>query len=204
MPDTRINFVRQQGFRDIPVRACPLRYRALMFQPRAGLALMVLGVVSQSAWYWAALAIVLGWSAVLPRWNPFDAIWNGLLAGRKGRRRLPPAPAPRRFAQGLAGALTLIVAVSLFSKWTAVAWAVEAFLLTAVSALVFGRFCLGSWLFLHLRGEHAYAQQTAPWGSGEQLPSGERPSKAISTRYSVPRTGERDGRGPPDAEGGKP
>lgn len=166
MPDSRVNFVHQQGFRDAGARECPLRYPALMFQPRVALPLVVLGVVLQSAWYWTALGLVLLWSAVLPRWNPFDAIWNALFAGDE-RRRLPPAPAPRRFAQGLAGTLALGVAGSLEAGWSTPAWAVQIFLVLAVSALVFGRFCLGSWLFLHLRGEHGFARRTAPWGEGE-------------------------------------
>lgn len=165
MADTRIAFVRQQGFRDATPEQCPLRYPALMFQPRIALGSVLLGVLLQSAWYWVALGAILGWSAAVPRSNPFDAIWNAWIAGGEGRL-LPPAPAPRRFAQGLAGALTLIVAASLFAGWAAAAWAVQAFLVLAVSALVIGRFCLGSWLFLHLRGEHEYAQRTAPWGEG--------------------------------------
>lgn len=168
MPDTRVNFVHQQGFRDAPVRACPFRYPALMFQPRIGLGLVVLGVLLQSAGYWASVGLVLVWSAVLPRWNPFDAIWNTFVAGEKGRHRLPPAPAPRRFAQGLAGGLMLSVGASLHLGWSTAAWAIQGFLVLAVSALVFGRFCIGSWLFLHLRGEHEYAERTAPWGEGAE------------------------------------
>lgn len=166
MADTRTNFVLQQGFRNADRHECQLRYPALMFQPRIALGLVLLGVVLQEAWYWAALSTLLAWSAVFPGSNPFDAVWNAFLAGREGRRRLPPAPAPRRFAQGLAAGLTFVVAASLFTGWSSVAWAVQAFLVLAVSALVFGRFCLGSYLFLHLRGEHGYARRTAPWGEG--------------------------------------
>ena len=36
--------------------------------------------------------------------------------------------------------------------WTTVAWIMEAILLTALSALIFGGFCLGSYLFHLLKG----------------------------------------------------
>lgn len=165
--DARINFVHQQGFRDATAQECPLRYPALMFQPRLVLGLVVLGILLQDAWYWTALGGVLCGSAAFPRLNPFDAIWNAVFAGPEGRRRLPPAPPPRRFAQGLGGGLALVVATSLSTGWPSVTWALQGFLLLAASALVFGRFCFGSWLFLHLRGEHRYAQRTTPWGEGD-------------------------------------
>lgn len=81
--NTRGNFFRQQGFRDVSRHACEYCYPALMLQPR------LVGIL---------------------------------------------------FVAGL-----------------------EAFLLVAIAGLVFGRFCLGSLLFLHLRGEGAFARRTVPW-----------------------------------------
>lgn len=168
MSDTsRINFVRQQGFRDAAAPACSRRYPALMFQPRVVGVLVLLGILLQQWAYWAALGAVLLWSALLPRLNPFEALYNAALAGRGGRSWLPPAPGPRRFAQGLAGSLMLVVAGALLAGFNVLAWSVESFLVLAVGALVFGDFCLGSFIFLHLRGEGRFARRTAPWASGD-------------------------------------
>lgn len=165
-PSSRVNFVRQQGFRSDTKAGCELRYPGLMFQPRLVGLVVAAGVLLQASWLFAGLGALLLWSALLPRWNPFEMLYNWLLAGRDGRQRLTPAPGPRRFAQGLAGVLSVAAAAALGAGSTALAWGIEAFLLLAVAALVFGRFCLGSFLYLHLRGEGAFARRTAPWRSG--------------------------------------
>ena len=46
----------------------------------------------------------------------------------------------------------LAIGVSLFSGWSTLAWSLEALLLVALGALIFGRFCLGSYLFLLITG----------------------------------------------------
>jgi len=43
------------------------------------------------------------------------------------------------------------------------AWIFEAFLVVAFSALLFGKFCLGAYVYLLLRGEVALANSTLPW-----------------------------------------
>lgn len=164
---TRIRFVRQQGFRGEQASSCALRYPGLMFQPRLVGLLLLIGIVLQEPWWFAGLGALLLWGALLPRRNLFDFVHDALLAGRDGRPELGAAPPPRRFAQGLAGSLMLVVTLALSAGWREVAWGVEGFLVAAVGALVFGKFCLGSFLFHHLRGEGAFARRTAPWASGE-------------------------------------
>lgn len=39
----------------------------------------------------------------------------------------------------------------------------EKMLVVALAALVFGKFCLGSYVFRLLRGEAAFAKRTLPW-----------------------------------------
>lgn len=158
-----VDFVELQGFRDLDGRACSDRYSALMFQPRFLGPLILLGLLLQEWIFWAALGAVLLWSAAAPLLNPFRAIYNATLADRKAREPLPPAPPPRRFAQGMAGALMLIIATALALGWAVVAWIVEGFLVVAVAALIFGNFCLGSFLYLHLRGEGELARRILPW-----------------------------------------
>lgn len=162
---TRVNFVRQQGFREASAPLCAARYPGLMFQPRLIGILLLVGVVFQKAWFFFALGAVLLWCALVPRLNPFEALYNAYAARRGDRPSLPPAPGPRRFAQGLAGSLMLVIGGAQVSGLHWVVAGVEVFLLAAVAALVFGKFCLGSFLYHHLRGEGIFARRTAPWAS---------------------------------------
>ena len=76
---------------------------------------------------------------------------------------LGSAPGPRRFAQAMAGTFMLAIGASLLLGWNILAWVIEALLLVALGALIFGRFCLGSYLYLLLTGEVDYANRTLPW-----------------------------------------
>jgi hypothetical protein len=158
-----INFVRQQGFRDASPEACSYQYPALMWQPRAIGILVSVGLVLQAWLYFLALSALLWWNVASPHLNPFDALYNRLAAKPKGLPRLGPAPGPRRFAQAMAGTFMLAIGLSLFSGCRALAWAVEAFLLAAQEARIFGRFCLGSYLFLLFTGQADFANRTLPW-----------------------------------------
>lgn len=159
----KLNFVLQQGFRDAPAAECDLRYSALMWQPRVTGVVVLVGLFSQAWPLFLALSAILWWNAALPRWNPFDALYNRLIAAPRNLPRLPPSPAPRRFAQGMAGAFTLGIAASLFLRWTASAYMLEAFLVVALAALLVVRFCLGSYIYLLLKGDKVFASRTLPW-----------------------------------------
>jgi uncharacterized protein DUF4395 len=158
-----VNFVRQQGFRDASPEACGYQYSALMWQPRAIGVLVLVGVVLQPWQYFLALSALLWWNAALPHRNPFDALYNNLVADRKGLPHLGPAPGPRRFAQAMAGTFMLAIGLSLLFGRNILAWGIEGLLLAALGALIFGRFCLGSYLFHLLTGRAGFANRTLPW-----------------------------------------
>ncbi len=157
------NFILQQGFNAPQPESCPLQYSALHFQPRLVGLFTLVGVMLQSPAVFLFLSAVLWWSALLPKWNPFDALYNVTLGARPGAVRLTPAPAPRRFAQGMAGTFALAIGASLLLQWKFTAFVLEVLLLVAVAALVFGGFCLGSFVFHLLRGRAAFARRTLPW-----------------------------------------
>lgn len=160
------NFVKQQGFADMPAESCGVHFGALNFQPRVIAPLVVVAMVLQSAPLFLALGAVSWFSALFPRWNPFDAVYNATLGGRQGRPRLGVAPPPRRFSMGMAGTFMLGIGLSLNAG--AMVWAIvlQVFLGVALVALVVGRFCLGSYVFHLLRGRAAYANRTLPWSRG--------------------------------------
>ncbi len=167
MMTAKLNFIRQQGFRDVSPAACSVQYPALMWQPRIIGILVLIGLAFQSGAYFLALAALLWWNVILPVFNPFDALYNRLVAKPKGLPWLNPAPAPRRFAQGIAGTFMLAIGCSLLFRVSWLAYTFEGLLLVALGALIFGRFCLGSYLFFLFTGQSGFANRTLPWSHSE-------------------------------------
>jgi hypothetical protein len=66
-------------------------------------------------------------------------------------------------------AATFMLGIGLSFAWgvNGVGWTLSGLLAVALAALVFGRFCLGSYLFLVLRGDAAFANRTLPWKRDE-------------------------------------
>ena len=157
------NFILQQGFEGAQAQSCPLQYSALQFQPRIVGVAVLLGVLFQSPAIFLILSAVLWWNTLVPRHNPFDAVYNRTLGSRPGAVELAPAPPPRRFAQGMAASFNLAVGLFLLLGWTKAAYVVEGLLLAAVAALVFGGFCLGSFVYHLIRGRKDFAMHTLPW-----------------------------------------
>lgn len=160
--DPKRNFILQQGLDEPAAETCPLQYSALLFQPRVIGLWLVVAIILQSPLPFFVLAAVLWWSALLPRLNPFDALYNRILA-RPGDITLSPAPGPRRFAQFLAGTFAVAIGVALTVGWRITALVIELFFLVAVGALVLGGFCFGSFVFHVLRGRAGFARRTLPW-----------------------------------------
>lgn len=140
---------------------------ALVFQPRVVGIVALAGVILQGPAIFAALAVLLWWSAFLPRLNPFDALYNLTFGARPGAARLDPAPGPRRFAQGMAASFTTAIALCLAGGYSTAAWILEGFMLVAVTAIALGRLCLGSFIYHLLRGQASFAVRTLPWGRGD-------------------------------------
>ena len=159
----RRNFILQQGFVEPAPEVCPRQYSALHFQPRAVLLWLLAGILFQSTLLFSALCAVLLWSALLPKLNPFDAVYNWTFGNREGAFHITPAPAPRRTAQAIAGTLALVCALLLYSGLSAAAYVVEGIFLAAVLALTLGGFCLGSFMYHLLRGRGDFARKTLPW-----------------------------------------
>jgi uncharacterized protein DUF4395 len=161
----KLNFVRQQGFPDASPESCSYLYPALMWQPRVIGILVLVGLLFQAAPFFLALAALLWWNVILPAFNPFDALYNRLVAKPNGVARLGPAPAPRRFAQAEAGTVMFAIGLALLFEVNLLAYTLEAVVLASLGALIFGRFCQGSYLFLLFTGQSAVANRTLPWSS---------------------------------------
>jgi hypothetical protein len=162
-----LNYVRQQGFKQATPPACEYLYPALMWQPRVAGVLVALGVLAESGWYFVALSAVFWFSVLFPRLNPFDAIYDRLVLKRIGHAAVGPAPAPRRFSMGMAATFMLVVGLSILGGQPALAWTFEVILLFAIGLMIFGRFCIGSYLYHHLSGQRLFANKTLPWRSSQ-------------------------------------
>ena len=160
-----LNFLRQQGLEEASQHTCAYQYPAMMLQPRAIGILVLIGLILQSWIYFLVLCGLVWFSAGFPALNPFDALYNRLVAKRKGLPRMGPARPPRRFAQGMAGSFMFAIALALYARWLVLAYVLEVFLVVAIAALVFGRFCLGSYTFYLMTGRSRFANDTLPWAS---------------------------------------
>jgi hypothetical protein len=149
MRTSQIRFIRQQGFsgETFPDSF----YTALILQPRLVGCVAAAGVLLQSAWLFLALSAVLWLSALVPTRNPFDAIYNHVVAYRRGLPPLGAALMPRRFAAGEAGTVALAIGVALAAGATIAAWIIEGVLIGGVISAVFADFCLGAYTYHLLR-----------------------------------------------------
>jgi len=164
--EVKRNFILQQGFEEPAPAVCPRQYSALHFQPRTVFLWIVAGILLQSPPVFYVLCAVLCWSALLPKLNPFDAVYNLTFGDdRIGAFHLTPAPAPRRSAQTLAGAFALACGLLIHFGFSTGAYVVEGIFAAAVLALILGGFCLGSFVYHLLSGKGAFARRTLPWAN---------------------------------------
>ena len=157
------NFILQLGFEDPAPAVVPLQYSALVFQPKVVLITVVAGILFQSPAIFAALGALLWWSALFPKLNPLNALYNKTIGRRPGAFRLGPSPAPRRCAETEAGAVALTIALLIHAGFSLAAYVVEAIFLAAALAVLIGSFCFGSFTYHLLRGRWRFALQTLPW-----------------------------------------
>jgi hypothetical protein len=66
----------------------------------------------------------------------------------------------------MAATLNLVAGLALLLGHPVLAWVAEAFLVVGFSALLFGKLCLGAWLYHALQGRLGFANATLPWGKG--------------------------------------
>lgn len=157
------NFLQQQGFEGADPGACSAKYGPLQFQPRVVGVWFLVSAMSQWSFLFFLLSLALVVSATFPQWNPFEMIYNRTLARRPGGTPLGLAPAPRRFAQAVAGGLTLLIALCLWARRPLWAYMLEFVMAGALIALIFTGFCFGAILYFALRGQWDFAKKTLPW-----------------------------------------
>jgi len=156
-------FMAQQGFASEEPARLRAHFRGLLFQPSIVGPLMVVAIIFQSRALFFALAAILAWNVIFPQWNPFERFFDWAVGRRRGLSKLEPAPAPRRFAQGMAAAFMLVAGVALSLGWRTAANVFEGFLVVAFTALLGGKVCVGAYVYQLLRGRRDFANATCPW-----------------------------------------
>ena len=158
-----MNFMKQQGFTQEPLDRAALRFRGLQFQPTIVGSIMLVGILTQSPAIFLLLSALLWLNVLLPAANPFENLYNRVVAQPRGRPLLTKAPGPRRFAQGMAATFMLVAGLTRLQGWTAASYAFQGLIAVAFAALLFGRFCLGAYVYHLLKGNVAFANGTCPW-----------------------------------------
>jgi hypothetical protein len=156
---SKIEFVRQQGFSDVDEASSYRWHNALMFQPRLLSVLILSGLALQSWSIFLMLCLLLVWNALVPARNPFDFLYNRLVAIPRKLPLLGAAPVPRRFAQGESALVMLAISAALLMGWHVAAWTMEGALLAVLAALLIGNFCSGTWIF-HLFADNGHVPAT--------------------------------------------
>src|SRR6266853_3215747 len=88
---------------------------------------------------------------------------NHPIARPRGRPLLTPAPGPRRFAQAMAAVFMLAAGLTLLQGWSTASYVFQGLIAVAFAALLFGKFCLGAYVYHLLKGNLAFANGTCPW-----------------------------------------
>lgn len=156
-------FMQQQGFAAEELDRRRWHFRALLFQPSIVGLLVAVAIIFQLRGLFFALAAVLTWNVAFPQWNPFERVYDRTIGNRRGQANLQAAPAPRRFAQGMAAAFMFLAGLALTLGWQVTAYVFEGFLVIAFTALLGGKFCLGAYIYHLLRGRTQFANATCPW-----------------------------------------
>src|SRR5262245_48842300 len=144
------NFILQQGLQppNDPVAEAML-YSALQFQPRLIGALALTGVAFQSSKTFLAIGAVLLCSAVAPRRNPFNALYNYTFGAKRGLLLLRSA-SPRRFAEAMTSSFAIGIGTLWALEHNNAALGLAAVFVLANAAVALRGFCFGAYLFWRL------------------------------------------------------
>jgi len=164
MPSTaEERFMRQQGFAPEESARLHWHFRALLFQPWIVGPSVLVAVLFQSRVLFFVLAALLAWNTALPRFNPFERFYDWAIGRPRGLPKLEPAPAPRRFMEGMAAMLMLATGLALGVGWQSTAYVLQVFLVVAFPLLLAGKFCRGAYIYHVSHGRVGFANATCPW-----------------------------------------
>jgi hypothetical protein len=160
---SKYKFMQQQGFPQEKEEATNSHFNALLFQPIIVGTAILIAIITQSSTIYFVVSFLLWINTIFPKANPFERLYDFTIGKFRGQQKLDPAPPPRRFMQGMAASLTLISGLTILANLTLVSYIAQAFIAVAFSLLLFGKFCMGAYIFHILKGNAKFANQTCPW-----------------------------------------
>jgi hypothetical protein len=156
-------FMQQQGFEVGDEESTKRHFKSLLFQPTIVGSLILLAVLFQIAPLFLGIGVVLWFNALFPQANPFERLYDATIGKINNYPVLPPAPPPRRFMQGMAGTLMLLASFFIYQNLRVPAYITQGFIVIAFSLLLFGKFCVGAYLYHIFTGKSSFANSTCPW-----------------------------------------
>jgi hypothetical protein len=144
-----------QGYGGLPENDRRALWLGLRFAPALCLAGIATGTVLGSpAVLFAMAATALLGGFVFPN-HPFDHVYDVAVRPLLGGPRVPPSPAPRRFACRLATVWVTAIAVCFLLGAATIAWALAVPLLAAGATVSATNWCMPSFIYGLLHGRPA-------------------------------------------------
>jgi hypothetical protein len=161
----KYKFMQQQGFKVTDEASTQRHFDSLLFQPVIVGSLLMISIIFQLEIIFLSLGVILWINTLFPGLNPFERFYDLTIGRINNYPPLPPAPAPRRFMQGMAGTLMLLTGFFLLQNWMVAAYITEGFIAITFSLLLFGKFCIGAYIYHSLKGNKSFADVTSPWNT---------------------------------------
>ena len=113
---------------------------------------IALGTVLASPALLLAMAVTAGVGGFITAKHPFDYVYDAALRPLLGGPRVPPSPAPRRFACQLATPWIAAIAAAFLADAAAIAWILALPLLMVSATVTVTNWCLPSFIYGLLHG----------------------------------------------------
>ena len=127
----------------------------LRFAPMLCVAGIALGTALASPTFLLAMAVTALIGGFLTPKHPFDYVYDAAVRPLLGGPRVPPSPAPRRFACQLATPWIVAIAVAFLAGAPALAWILAVPLLLVAATVTTTNWCLPSLVYGLLHGRRA-------------------------------------------------
>ena len=146
LSETRLDRLRAQGFISQTDQELSELAFGIRFGYRLCLTVVVVALIFQSTFLFAAMACTAFLSVMLPN-HPFDYIYNHLLSGKMNRPKLPPRSKQLKFACTIATIWLSTVTLLLFFGLTTAANIAAGMLVVVAGLLSTIDFCIPSLIY---------------------------------------------------------
>ncbi|HEC30405.1 MAG TPA: DUF4395 domain-containing protein [Candidatus Yonathbacteria bacterium] len=140
----------EQGFTVLSIEEKTQLNIALRVTPALCIVTVLLGMYYASWQVLAVLSVFGLLGTVTKRWQPFDVLYNTALRYIFRWPKLPPSPAPKRFACFIGLIFLLGATMSFYFGWIIFGYIFSIFYIFAAGLMAMTHFCVGSWVYHHI------------------------------------------------------